>query len=104
LSKPELRRIDGKKFQEIRFSLLLSDKLAAAALDVDVRTVRRWESGERPLPAMAGMALKYLEHFSECKRFTPDKPGEKKRGPKTDAQTQRRSDLLRPLGEERNLA
>lgn len=47
---------------------LSTQKQAAEALESDLRTVQRWEGGERPVPGPARVALRLL---AEARRLKP---------------------------------
>jgi DNA-binding transcriptional regulator YiaG len=44
---------------------LETQQAAADALDVDIRTVRRWDNGERTVPGPAWAALGYLRQLRD---------------------------------------
>jgi DNA-binding transcriptional regulator YiaG len=53
-----------KEFLEIRKALGLSQVKMAEAMGVDVRSVRRWESGERNISGTAVILARMLAKYS----------------------------------------
>lgn len=50
----------GAEFKANRKALKLSQAALAGRLEIDFRTLRRWESGSWPVPAMAALAIRAL--------------------------------------------
>jgi predicted transcriptional regulator len=58
---PDDERMTDAEFRCVREWLGLTDKWVAAHLDVDQRTVRRWEAGTSPIPDGVREELEALE-------------------------------------------
>lgn len=50
----------GEEFRAARLALGLTQAELAQKIESDVRTVRRWENGERYIPGPARVALRLL--------------------------------------------
>jgi DNA-binding XRE family transcriptional regulator len=50
----------GNEFRKLRASAGYSQAKLGRELDVAIRTMTRWETGETPIPKIAELALKYV--------------------------------------------
>ncbi len=50
----------GKQFKKLRQSTGLSQTQLAKEIDMYVRTISRWETGELSVPKVAELALRFL--------------------------------------------
>jgi len=50
----------GKEFRKLRVDAGYSQAQLCREIDVAVRTMTRWETGETPIPKMAELALRYV--------------------------------------------
>ncbi len=50
----------GKQFKKLRESSGLSQTQLAKEIDMYVRTISRWETGELPVPKVAELALRFI--------------------------------------------
>ncbi len=65
--RPDDRRMTPHEFREARDKLGLSAAKLAAELGVDPRTIRRWLSGDQPVPELvAKWVEKMLSNHREC--------------------------------------
>ncbi|MCZ6906516.1 MAG: helix-turn-helix domain-containing protein [Deltaproteobacteria bacterium] len=51
----------GKQFKKLRESTGLSQTQLAREIDMYVRTISRWETGELPVPKVAKLALRFIQ-------------------------------------------
>ena len=52
--------VTGKEFRKLRLSSGYSQSQLSREIDVTIRSLTRWETGETPIPKIAELALKYL--------------------------------------------
>ena len=50
----------AKEFRKLRLAAKYSQAKLCSELDVAIRTMTRWETGETPIPKIAELALKYV--------------------------------------------
>ncbi len=50
----------GSEFQKLRKSAGYSQSQLSRELDIAIRSLTRWETGETPIPKIAELALKYV--------------------------------------------
>jgi DNA-binding transcriptional regulator YiaG len=50
----------GNEFRKLRLAAEYSQAKLCRELDVAIRTMTRWETGETPIPKIAELALKYV--------------------------------------------
>jgi transcriptional regulator with XRE-family HTH domain len=50
----------GSEFRKLRLSAKYSQAKLCRELDVAIRTMTRWETGETPIPKIAELASKYV--------------------------------------------
>lgn len=60
--------VDGPTFHKHRTRLKATQAALAAALDVHLKTVGKWERGERPIPEAIARLLERMKP-SDVKRF-----------------------------------
>ena len=53
--------VTGKKFRDLRNSAGYSQSQLSWEIDVTIRSLTRWETGETPIPKIAELALKYVK-------------------------------------------
>lgn len=62
------------EFKAARLAAGLPTQQAAAdALESDIRTVKRWEYGERPIPGPVRVALRLMRRLPDACRHPPPK-------------------------------
>ena len=61
--------ISPKRLRSILKKLGLSQSELARLLDVDGRTVRRWISGDNPVPGPARVAILAMAHLDDLRRI-----------------------------------
>lgn len=54
------RFVTGNEFRRLRRSAGYSQSQLAREIDVTIRSLTRWETGETPIPKIAELALKYI--------------------------------------------
>ena len=59
--------MSGDEFRKVRTAMHLSQDALSKLIDVSVRGVRRWETGEVAIPKIAELALRYLAEKSRKK-------------------------------------
>lgn len=52
----------ARQLKAARRRMGISQANLAAALDLHVRTISKWERGVQPIPKAVGLAIKWLEH------------------------------------------
>jgi len=52
--------VTGKEFTKLRRSAGLTQAQLAREIDVTIRSLTRWETGETPIPKIAELALRYV--------------------------------------------
>jgi transcriptional regulator with XRE-family HTH domain len=52
--------VTGNEFRRWRRSAGYSQSQLAREIDVTIRSLTRWETGETPIPKIAELALKYI--------------------------------------------
>ena len=52
--------VTGKEFRKLRRSAGYSQSQLSREIDVTIRSLTRWETGETPIPKIAELALKYV--------------------------------------------
>jgi transcriptional regulator with XRE-family HTH domain len=52
--------VTGNEFRKLRKSGGYSQSQLAREIDVTIRSLTRWETGETPIPKIAELALKYV--------------------------------------------
>jgi DNA-binding transcriptional regulator YiaG len=62
-TRPASCAVSADEFRAAIAALGMSQRQAAAALEVDERTARRWALGERPIPGPARVALRCMTHL-----------------------------------------
>ena len=50
----------GAQFKELRESIGYSQARLSKEIDVTIRSITRWETGETPIPKIAEISLKHL--------------------------------------------
>lgn len=58
----------GKQFKKLRVSIGYTQAELTKEMDVYIRTVSRWETGELPVPKVAELALRFLAERARGKR------------------------------------
>lgn len=59
--------MSGGEFRKLRRAMGLSQDELSKMIDVSVRGVRRWETGEVAIPKIAELALRYLAEKKQRK-------------------------------------
>lgn len=52
--------VTGSEFKKLRSSAGYSQSQLSRALEITIRSLTRWETGETPIPKIAELALKYV--------------------------------------------
>jgi len=52
--------VTGDEFRKLRRSAGYSQSQLSREIDVTIRSLTRWETGETPIPKIAELALKYV--------------------------------------------
>jgi transcriptional regulator with XRE-family HTH domain len=52
--------VTGTQFKKLRESIGYSQARLAKKIDVTIRSITRWETGETPIPKIAEIALKHI--------------------------------------------
>jgi len=61
--------VTGNEFRKLRKAGGFSQSQLAREIDVTIRSLTRWETGETPIPKIAELALRYV--VKKKKRETP---------------------------------
>jgi len=52
--------VTGDEFRKLRQSIGYSQSKLSIEIDVTIRSITRWETGEVPIPKMAELALRFI--------------------------------------------
>jgi DNA-binding XRE family transcriptional regulator len=52
--------VSNREFKKMRQSIGYSQAKLAKEMDVTIRSITRWETGEFPIPKLAELALRFL--------------------------------------------
>ncbi len=58
----------GKQFKKLRESIGYTQAKLAKELDLYIRTVSRWETGELPVPKVAELSLRFIADRARKKK------------------------------------
>jgi transcriptional regulator with XRE-family HTH domain len=58
----------GAQFKKLRESIGYSQARLSKEIDVTIRSITRWETGETPIPKIAEISLKHVAAKAKSKR------------------------------------
>ena len=60
--------VTGSEFRKLRKSGGFSQSQLSREIDVTIRSLTRWETGETPIPKLAEFALRYVVEMKKWKK------------------------------------
>lgn len=58
----------GSEFKKLRESIGYTQASLSKEIDVTIRSLTRWETGETPIPKIAELALKYVAERNQGRK------------------------------------
>ena len=60
--------MNGSEFKKLRESIGYTQASLSKEIDVTIRSLTRWETGETPIPKIAELALKYVAERNQGRK------------------------------------